>query len=152
MNLFLKLLILLFLFCLFFYYAEIPLSLSPQNLPEDTVCIKNNCFLVQLAKTEQERESGLMFKSNLDKGKGMLFIFDKEEIYPFWMKNMLIPLDIVWINGSNKVVYISQNVQPCKDLVCPLITPTFVASYVLEVNAGVCKEIDLKIGDELQRL
>ena len=90
-----------------------------------------------------------MYRKELDKNKGMLFIFDKEGIYPFWMKNTLIPLDIIWIDSNDKVVFISQNVQPCKNLICPSIFPTVKAKYVLEVNAGVCQEIGLKVGDEL---
>ena len=91
-----------------------------------------------------------MYRTELDKDKGMLFIFDKEGIYPFWMKNTLIPLDMIWIDSSNKVVFISQNVQPCKSLICPVIIPSASAKYVLEINAGICEELGLKIGDEVE--
>lgn len=136
---------------LFFHFSS---SLKPpvpnQNLPTSSACMGKNCFQVELAKTEAERNKGLMYRTSLDKDRGMLFIFDKEGIYPFWMKNTLIPLDMIWIDSSSKVVFISQNVQPCKTLICPSVMPTSKAKYVLELNAGICSKIGLKIGDEAQ--
>ena len=114
-----------------------------------SVCFKNSCFEAELAKTDAQRELGLMNRTELDKNKGMLFVFDSEGIYPFWMKNTLIPLDIVWINGGKQVVYIAQNVQPCKGLVCMPVLPKAKASYVLEVNAGTVQDIGLKTGDQM---
>ena len=102
---------------------------------------------MELAKTEAEREKGLMNRTSLDSNKGMLFIFDKEDIYSFWMKNTLIPLDMIWINQNNKVVFISKNAQPCKTLICPVITPTVNAKYVLETNAGLSGKFGFKPGD-----
>jgi hypothetical protein len=110
----------------------------------------SHCFSVELAKTDAEREKGLMNRTELDKNKGMLFIFDKEGIYPFWMKNTLIPLDMIWIDGSGKVVFIAQNVQPCKTLICPVTVPSASAKYVLEINAGISKEFGIKTGDEVK--
>jgi hypothetical protein len=117
-----------------------------------SVCFKNNCFLVELAKTNAEIERGLMFRTHLDQNKGMIFIFNKEGIYPFWMKNTLIPLDLIWINKENKIVFISRSSQPCSaDIknVCPSINPQAGALYVLEINGGVSRNIGLKIGDKL---
>jgi hypothetical protein len=114
------------------------------------VCFKNNCFEVELAITKEEKILGLMFRKSLGRNKGMLFVFNEEGIYPFWMKNTLIPLDIIWISSNNEVVFISENTQPCKEDSCFSITPTQKAKYVLEINAGVSKEIGLKIGDKLE--
>lgn len=114
------------------------------------VCAQDRCFEVELAKTQAQREAGLMYREELDKDKGMLFIFDKEDIYPFWMKNTLIPLDMIWINSNYKVVFISQNVQPCQNFDCPSVVPLIKAKYVLELNAGLCQEIGLKVGDGLE--
>ena len=60
-------------------------------------------------------KNGLMFRENMDSDRGMLFIFEKEGEYPFWMKNTLIPLDIIWINKDKEVVFISENAQPCEE-------------------------------------
>lgn len=90
-----------------------------------------------------------MFQKFLGADEGMLFSFDKEAKYPFWMKNTLIPLDIIWISEARKVVFISENNQPCGLVYCPLIKPVAAAKYVLEVNGSTVKKIKLKLGDEL---
>lgn len=134
---------------LFFIFARIALSPGPQQYSLGSVCIKEKCFSVELARTDTERERGLMLRTQLDKDKGMLFIFEKEGIYSIWMKNTFIPLDIVWADSQGKVVYISENAQPCQSLICPSAVPATKAKYVLEVNAGICKEVGIKLGDEL---
>jgi len=122
---------------------------NPGALGKDKVCYKNYCFEVELAKTDAERNQGLMFKESLDEYKGMLFIFDGEGDYPFWMKNTLIPLDIIWINDNKEVVFISENTQPCKEDPCPSVNPDKNAEYVLEINGNTARKIGLNIGDKL---
>lgn len=90
-----------------------------------------------------------MFRENLPQDEGMLFIFNEEGSYPFWMKNTLIPLDIIWIDENKEVVFISENSQPCKDDFCSNINPGRSAKYVLEVNGGIAKKIGLKTGDSI---
>lgn len=114
------------------------------------VCFEKDCFGVQLAKTQQQRESGLMFKKNLDKNSGMLFIFEKEGDYSFWMKNTFIPLDIIWINENKEVVFISKNNNPCFEGRCPLINPGKTALYVLEINGGMAERIGLVVGKKAE--
>jgi len=134
---------------IFFIFAKPVFSPSIQQSSLNSVCVKNRCFFVELAKTDSERERGLMFRDQLPKDNGMLFIFDKEGVYPFWMKNTLISLDIIWADNQGRVVYVSQSTQPCKSLLCPQIIPTSKARYVLEVNGGMSEELGLKLGDEL---
>src|SRR3989344_2502586 len=74
------------------------------NSEKPQVCFEEKCFNVELAKTDVEKAQGLMFREHLDRNSGMLFIYDEEGSYSFWMKNTLIPLDIIWINSQNKVV------------------------------------------------
>jgi len=112
-------------------------------------CYKDFCFKVELAKTKEEREKGLMFREKLDENKGMLFIFEKEGFHGFWMKNTLIPLDIIWMNSEGKIVYIKENAQPCKGMLCPVFIPGKKAKYVLEINAGKVKELGIKVGDQI---
>ena len=132
-----------------FHFAGIILAPATQQNNQNQVCFGSKCFFVELAKTSAEHERGLMYRKELDKNKGMLFVFDKEGVYPFWMKNTLIPLDMIWADSNGKVVFVAQDVQPCKTLICPSVSPSVGAKYVLEVNAGVCREIGLKIGDQL---
>ncbi|MDD2697122.1 MAG: DUF192 domain-containing protein [Candidatus Pacebacteria bacterium] len=113
------------------------------------VCFGSNCFQVEIADNSLERSQGLMFRQKLDSDKGMLFIFENEGEYPFWMKNTLIPLDIIWINGDKEVVFISENAQPCmEEFSCPSINPGKNARYVLEINGGISEKIGLNIGNK----
>lgn len=115
--------------------------------------VGNNCFDVEIAENNFQRERGLMDRKILDQNKGMFFVFDKEDNYSFWMKNTLIPLDIIWINQDKKIVYISENTQPCltswvgKTFFCPQINPQQNAKYVLEINAGLANKLNIKLGD-----
>ena len=135
---------------LFFYSADILLSPNTLQNAENQVCFGVNCFSVKLAKTTAEREKGLMDVTQLDKSSGMLFIFDKEDIYPFWMKNTLIPLDMIWIGSNNKVIFIGQNVQPCVTFICPITNPNAKAKYVLEINGGISEKLGIKAGDSAE--
>lgn len=112
------------------------------------VCFKNNCFEVKLADNIKKREQGLMFVRELGSGQGTLFVFEREEIYPFWMKNTIISLDIIWLDQERKIVFIKENAQPCVDDFCPNIVPDGAAKYVLEINNGQAKEFNLEIGDQ----
>jgi len=116
---------------------------------QNRACFKNYCFYIELALTPEERSNGLMFREGLDFKSGMLFVFEKEGKYPFWMKNTLIPLDIIWINENKEVIFISENAQPCKEYYCPIIEPTKNAKYVLEINGGISKRIGLVVGDKI---
>jgi len=119
------------------------------NKRENQVCIKDNCFNIELALTLEERERGLMSRKYLDSNNGMLFVFNEEGKYPFWMKNTLIPLDIIWINKEKEVIFINKNTQPCGIDVCPVINPDKKAQYVLELNGGIIDKIGLNIGDKV---
>jgi len=105
---------------------------------------------VELPQTPSEFARGLMFRRELTPNKGMLFVFKKESRYKFFMKNMLIPLDMIWMDKDKRVVFIKKNAQPCKGKECPAIFPDRPAMYVLEVKAGTAEDIGLKIGDRLE--
>ena len=117
---------------------------------ENRVCLKGNCFYVELAATPIERARGLMFRKHLDYNKGMLFLFEDEQRHSFHMKNTLIPLDMVWINREKEVVFIKQDAQPCKKNPCPSIYPDRDAMYVLELNAGAVADMGLELGDKVK--
>lgn len=103
------------------------------------VCINKVCIKVELANTLEKRQLGLMFRKSLDRNRGMLFIFEQEGVYSFWMRNMNFPLDLIWIGQDNKVVGITNNALPCNEL-CKSIIVEKPAKYVLEVNAGFVSE------------
>jgi len=122
--------------------------ITSQKEKQSQVCFNNNCFFVELARTQEERSRGLMFRESLAPDQGMLFIFEEEGDYPFWMKNTFIPLDIIWLNKEKVIVFIKENAQPCQGEFCPLIDPHQNAKYVLEVKEGVAEKVNLKIGQK----
>jgi uncharacterized protein len=102
-----------------------------------------------VAATDQEKALGLMFVSSLEDGKGMLFLNDEESRNPFWMKNCLISLDIIWLDDNGTIVDISPNLQPCKADPCPNYFPSASYKKVLEVRGNLAKEHKLTVGDKL---
>ena len=115
---------------------------------ETKVCVKDACVQAEIADTLTQRDEGLMYRTELAEGRGMLFIFEIEDIYSFWMKNMQIPLDMIWINGDNVIVDIKAKVPPCTDA-CDSLTPANKAKYVLEVSSGFCERHSIVIGDRV---
>ncbi len=143
--------LLVFVFVFVFLVAGLFLLFENQlNKKWGKVCFKEYCFDVQLADNDIKRAKGLMFQRYLEQNKGMLFLFEKEDKHSFWMKNTLIPLDIIWMNKDKEVVFINENSQPCKWYSrCFSIKPKASAKYVLEVNSGTVQKIGLRLGDKL---
>jgi len=92
---------------------------------------------VELATDEPTRSQGLMYRDRLAEDRGMLFFFPQSGEYPFWMKNTLIPLDMIWIDDQRRIAHVTSNVPPCKADPCPNYPPNANAKYVLELAAGV---------------
>ena len=104
----------------------------------------------ELAATDEERQRGLMFREKLLPDQGMLFVFEEEGLYSFWMKNTLISLDMLWINKDRRIVHIARNVPPCKEDPCPSYSPERPGLYVLELAAGAADRLGLKLFDRLE--
>jgi uncharacterized protein len=121
---------------------------SNENAP--LLTINNLQVDIEIADTPAKRERGLMHRTFLKESAGMLFVFDKPGLYSFWMKNTLIPLDIIWINEDKKIVHIAYNFQPCFVSKCPTVKSSTEALYVLEVNGGWVKRNNVKVGDLVQ--
>lgn len=99
---------------------------------------------IELAENDEERMQGLMYRRSMDDTKGMLFIFDQEENQSFWMKNTVIPLDILYVNSKMEIVKIFKNTIPFSEKSLPSEKP---AKYVVEVNGGYCDKYGIKEGD-----
>jgi len=132
--------------------TEVPSLINPATLLKNVnlVCIRSICFEVEIPQTAEEFRQGLMYRVKLDSNNGMLFIFDEEAVHSFWMKNTLIPLDIIWINSNYEVVYIRENTPPCEADPCPVYNLNTPALYVLEVNGGSVEEYGINIGDKAE--
>jgi hypothetical protein len=103
-------------------------------------------FNIEVMITNQERALGLMFRRSLPENGGMLFLYDPPQPAPMWMKNTLIPLDMVFISAEGKVHRIEQNTEPFST--APISSDGAVIG-VLELNAGEAEKIGLKPGDKV---
>lgn len=100
--------------------------LQPEGQPQVRV-------RVELARTNEERTRGLMFRESLGADAGMLFLYEEESVHRFWMRNTLIPLDMIFISGDHRVVGVVANAEPQTDTLRQVGQPS---QFVLEVNAG----------------
>ena len=119
----------------------------PVNAKQTKVCIQSHCFSLKTADTEETRAKGLMHKKKLSKKAGMLFVFETQRPSSFWMKDTLIPLDIIWVNESKEIVHIEHNVPPCDLAPCKVYSPNIPAKYVLEINGELSKKYQFSLGD-----
>lgn len=108
-------------------------------------------IFIELAVTREEQVQGLMFREHLDENAGMLFVFEEERGLAFWMKNTLIPLDVLYLDANGVIVDI-HTMQPCppEALQCPNYPSRDEAQYALEINAGRAEELGLEIGETLE--
>lgn len=106
---------------------------------------------VEIASDDPTREQGLMFRDHLAPDQGMIFLFAQNGVYPFWMKNTIIPLDMIWIDDQHRVNFVASDVPPCKADPCPNFGSNNLPSrYVLETAAGVAKQHNVTAGNVLR--
>jgi len=111
---------------------------------------KNNITVyLEVADTEKKREYGLMNRKSMPKNHGMIFIFPKPEILRFWMKNTLIPLDMIFLNHG-RVVAVIADVPPCKTSFCRSYGPDLLADEVIELNAGMTKQLEIITSNQVR--
>lgn len=114
---------------------------------ESSVVINGNKINVEIADEPQEQSLGLMRRQVLEENSGMLFIFDNEQIRNFWMKNTLIPLDMLFISKDLAIVDIIE-AEPCREDPCKTYSGKEAAKYVLEVNKGYSYRKNINKGDK----
>jgi uncharacterized membrane protein (UPF0127 family) len=100
-------------------------------------------FRVELALTPEAQNRGLMFRQSLAADEGMLFVFDRESIHTFWMKNTLIPLDMLFIDKDRHIVGIVENAEPQTETGRSVGLPS---QYVLEIGGGLCGRLGIRTG------
>lgn len=122
--------------------------------PADTIELRyeGGTLRVELAITGEERARGLSNRTSLPQDAGMLFVYDEAHFPAFWMRQTLIPLDMVWIGADKRVGSVTANVQPepgVPDAELRLYRPDGPAQYVLELNAGAATRLGIDPGDQL---
>jgi uncharacterized membrane protein (UPF0127 family) len=101
---------------------------------------------VEVARTPEQQAQGLMFRESLPANSGMLFLFPEGGVHKFWMKNTMIPLDLIWMDSQGKVLFVSADTPPCRADPCPLYGPDAPASSVLEIAGGMAKKERITVG------
>ena len=124
-------------------------ALWPQLQPHTTVRLGDGVFLTRVAKTLVEREKGLSGTRELRSDQAMLLVFDRDDKWSIWMKDMNYPLDIVWLDKDKKVVYIVKNAPP-ESYPYEKFVPKQEARYVLELPAGTTSKKAITIGAQAQ--
>lgn len=104
-------------------------------------------FQVEIADTPEKREIGLMYRKELARDRGMIFLFPYESPQSFWMKNTILPLDMIFINGDKKIVGIVEQAKPFS--LDPRGVPA-PSQFVLEINGGLAKSYGLRPGDRVR--
>lgn len=101
---------------------------------------------IEIADNDYETQTGLMYRDHMKKNRGMLFIFDVEEMHSFYMKNTEIPLDIIYIKADKTIATIEKNAKPFDET---SLSSRVAVQYVLEVNGGMADSWGLKPGDRV---
>ena len=101
---------------------------------------------IEIANDDYQIQTGLMYRSSMATQQGMLFMFNDSDIRYFYMKNTLIPLDIIYINKNKEIVSIQKNAKPLDETTLPSEGP---AMYVLEINGGLSDQWELQKGDSI---
>ncbi|MGH8214247.1 MAG: DUF192 domain-containing protein [Rhodanobacteraceae bacterium] len=112
-----------------------------------TIVLNSHRFTVEIADTPPARAHGLMDRTEMPADHGMLFIFPDSEPRTFWMKDTLIPLDILFFDEAQRLVSVQEDVPQCRSDPCPVYPSIAPARYVLELNAGVAAKLGVRRGD-----
>jgi uncharacterized membrane protein (UPF0127 family) len=124
-------------------------ALAANAAKTPSVALHGKTFSTELALDDASREHGLMDRTKLAADHSMLFVFPNSEMRYFWMKNTLIPLDILYFDKDRKLIAIAAEAQPCKADPCKVYSSYGSAQYVLELAGGVAKQAHIQVGDEL---
>lgn len=123
---------------------------AAQRLPITAqATIANQVIQLEVAKTPQQQATGLMYRSSLASDRGMLFAFQPPRFVGFWMKNVKIPLDMVFLY-QGKVVAIQKSAPPCVAEPCPTYGPQSPVDQVIELRGGRASELGVKVGDRVK--
>jgi len=105
---------------------------------------------VEVAATQMEQERGLMFRTQMPENHGMLFVFTQPAVVNVWMKNTLLPLDVLFLSADGRIVSMLPNLPPCLKDPCRVYSSVKAGSYMLELNAGFIKNHQLAEGQQLR--
>ena len=134
-----------FIYLIFNFFLVSLYTFSNEKI-DVSIYNKNITFNVEVAKTMEERRSGLMYRKKLLDNEGMLFVFPREKIIQLWMKNTYIPLDVIFISENKVIVDIKKNLERLSETI---VRSKVKSRYALEFNAGLINKFDIRIGDKV---
>ena len=137
--------LLIVVFVIFFHIRS---QTVVQDGQKGQVIVGEKTFSVEIADTQALQALGLSGHAPLSDNQGMLFIFEKPAVYTFWMKDMKVSLDIIWIDENMKIVYIQKNARP--ESYPESFNPRASSLYVLEVSAGQADALKIGVGDSVK--
>lgn len=127
-----------------------PKMTQGQTLPITAIAnIAGETIELEVAQTPQQQATGLMFREHLEDDRGMLFPFANERTARFWMKNVPISLDMIFLKGD-RVVGLATDVPPCEAEPCPVYGPEALVDGVIELRGGRAEELGVGIGDRIE--
>jgi uncharacterized membrane protein (UPF0127 family) len=134
---------------IFLFVRPEPKVPTPMSQDQKTVVLKIGATAVvaEVADTGALHAQGLSNRSSLEEGRGMWFVFEEDGLWSFWMKDTLIPLDMIWVSATGTIVHIAHEVQP-ESYPAPY-APTSPARYVLEVPGGFAKKMGIAEGQKV---
>jgi len=119
--------------------------ISEKSLNMDELQIGEAILTIEVADSPQERMQGLSGRKSLAQDEGLIFLFEDPLVSSFWMKDMLFPIDIIWISGEGTVVGFEEEVDP--STFPKTFSPKEPVKYVLEVNSGWVRANNVQVGD-----
>jgi len=133
--------------------ADLPAPSSDDSRESFTLHTQKGSFplTLEIADDDEERRLGLMNRTELSLDDGMLFVFPDEQPRRFWMKDTLIPLDILYLDSTLTVVSLVEGMRPCTGDPCSTYPSVKPASYALELQEGAIESYGVMVGDTLQR-
>ena len=129
-----------------------PATEGPEALRMRTVTLPGGQRIrAEVEMDPVDMQKGMMFRDSLTRGKGMLFIHQSPGQYSYWMYQVKIPLDIIWMDASHRIVEISPDTPPCKTKasLCPTYGGHQTAQFVLELGGGEARRLGLSPGQTL---
>jgi len=130
--------------------TQIGILSQSESLPTETITLADQTFTLELAYTRKARQRGLMFRKELATDRGMLFIFNKARSRSFYMKNCLIDLDIIFLDGQGNIVRMHHMKKPVPGATLETYSSEKPAQYALELPVDTIEKLKLRIGQTVQ--
>jgi len=126
-----------------------PLTPEPLQGPR-AVFPSGAVYRLEVARTPEEHAQGLMFRESLPPQTGMIFSYPDNAPHRFWMKNTMIPLDMIWMDEAGEVLFVSENTPPCLADPCPSYGPDLPSVMVIEIAGGMAKKEKVRVGASIR--